>query len=649
MKQIKVKSISLSNFRGQTREVTFKDGRTDIVGSNGVGKSTIFEAFLWCIRGVDSLNRTNYELYDNRLSFAPENAIPAIVEVVLSVDDKQRILRRQAKQKWYRPRGESEYKKDKSDEYKFFVDELEVTASMYKEAISSIFGIDLDKLGLALNIRSYQMMDWKELRKVFSDIVGDVLEEDYVGDYSAIAEYVSKYPGDRVKEYFKQQISPLKKKIDELDSDIRAIHRQMPNIEDVDKAEKEIIDIQEQIRIVNQDILSLKNEQQPMIDQIDGVMMELREAELRYNDKEQEYYRKNKKILFDIENELLQAETKKKDIQSKIKINDDLIAKHKSEIEYCKEQLGVLQSEENRLRQLNKELKSRQFNVAVCPTCGQELPADMMNELRVKFYSDIEEQRKPIVENGLKTKAARILMEGRLKVLEAQEPELLEIEDFVDVEKLKEKRIKFKESIISFEQTEEGKELKSAIDSLKKRIVEVKPNPQAQELQDKSARLVARLTELSKKASLREQYDKSQSLISEYESQKQSTGVELAMWEGYLDLFIRREREWAEIVSRKANQYLDYAHVEMTEISKAGDLVDTCTLSIEKVDRGVTNRASQTIIGIDVSNAICKRYNVSVPLFIDDFEHFTHENTYSGDRQVITLSASKNYNELTII
>ena len=96
MKQIKVKSISLSNFRGQTREVTFKDGRTDIVGSNGVGKSTIFEAFLSCIRGVDSLNRTNYELYDNRLSFAPENAIPAIVEVVLSVDDKQRILRRQA-------------------------------------------------------------------------------------------------------------------------------------------------------------------------------------------------------------------------------------------------------------------------------------------------------------------------------------------------------------------------------------------------------------------------------------------------------------------------------------------------------------------------------------------------------------------------
>lgn len=87
----------------------------------------------------------------------------------------------------------------------------------------------------------------------------------------------------------------------------------------------------------------------------------------------------------------------------------------------------------------------------------------------------------------------------------------------------------------------------------------------------------------------------------------------------------------------------------MTEISKAGDLVDTCTLSIEKVDRGVTNRASQTIIGIDVSNAICKRYNVSVPLFIDDFEHFTHENTYSGERQVITLSASKNYNELTII
>ena len=132
-------------------------------------------------------------------------------------------------------------------------------------------------------------------------------------------------------------------------------------------------------------------------------------------------------------------------------------------------------------------------------------------------------------------------------------------------------------------------------------------------------------------------------------AEKSKVGVELAKWEGLLAKLIEREREWADIVRDRANKYLEHSHVEMTEISKAGDIVDTCTLSIQGVDRGVTNHASQTIIGIDISNAICKRYGVSLPLFIDDFEHFTGDDTYSGERQVITLSADKHYNKLTIL
>ena len=122
-------------------------------------------------------------------------------------------------------------------------------------------------------------------------------------------------------------------------------------------------------------------------------------------------------------------------------------------------------------------------------------------------------------------------------------------------------------------------------------------------------------------------------------------GVELAKWEGLLDKLMSREREWADI----ANKYLEYSHVEMTDISKSGELVDTCTLSINGVDRGVTNHANKTIIGIDISNAICKRYDVSMPLFIDDFEHFTSGLAIANDRQVITLSADSAYPELTIL
>src|SRR5512137_1282406 len=45
-------SLAMRNFKKYRRaEVTFEDGLTGIVGSNGVGKSTIVEAIAWALYG----------------------------------------------------------------------------------------------------------------------------------------------------------------------------------------------------------------------------------------------------------------------------------------------------------------------------------------------------------------------------------------------------------------------------------------------------------------------------------------------------------------------------------------------------------------------------------------------------------------------
>ena len=223
MKDIRFKKVILNGFRGQTREIVFNDGLTKIVGSNGTGKTTAYVAAKWCLTGVDERNRTNYNLFDDTLDFTPENSTPAIVELFVEIDGTEYVLKRQATQKWVRKRGSAEYTKASSDEYKFYIDGLELSATTYKERVAEIFNMDVEKLKLCMDVLYYQLLDWKELRKHFADIVGEVKDSDMTGDYSDIMPYLEKYKsGEKAKEFLRQQINPLKQQVKDIDAVIKA-------------------------------------------------------------------------------------------------------------------------------------------------------------------------------------------------------------------------------------------------------------------------------------------------------------------------------------------------------------------------------------------------------------------------------------------
>ena len=241
MKDIKFKKVVLNGFRGQTREVVFKDGLTKIAGSNGTGKTTVYVAVKWCLTGVDERNRTNYNLFDDTLDFTPENSTPAIVELFVEIDGVEYVLKRQATQKWVRKRGSAEYTKASSDEYKFYIDGLELSATTYKDRVAEIFNMDVEKLKLCMDVLYYQLLDWKELRKHFADIVGEVKDSDMTGDYSDIMPYLEKYKsGEKAKEFLRQQINPLKQQVKDIDAVIKAQERLLPDLTPVAEAEKQI-------------------------------------------------------------------------------------------------------------------------------------------------------------------------------------------------------------------------------------------------------------------------------------------------------------------------------------------------------------------------------------------------------------------------
>ena len=144
MKQVKLKSLSLTHFKGHKAiSIAFGDSTT-ISGDNRMGKSSIFDAFTWLLFGKDQFDRKDYEIFpivdSKRL-----DRVDAEVVGTLSVDGTPITLKRVFRQQWVRPRGAAE-EVYKGNETLFFVNDVPKKAGEYKAVIDGIIDEGLFKL-----------------------------------------------------------------------------------------------------------------------------------------------------------------------------------------------------------------------------------------------------------------------------------------------------------------------------------------------------------------------------------------------------------------------------------------------------------------------------------------------------------------------
>ena len=86
MRKIKIKSLRMSDWKAQNREVFFNDGITTISGKNGTGKSSVYKAFCWLLTGyTDPINVKNHELFDSSVELTQDTPV-AVVSAVFDID-----------------------------------------------------------------------------------------------------------------------------------------------------------------------------------------------------------------------------------------------------------------------------------------------------------------------------------------------------------------------------------------------------------------------------------------------------------------------------------------------------------------------------------------------------------------------------------
>ena len=635
MKTIKLKKITLHDWRAQNKVVEFTDN-DEIRGYNKSGKSSIYNAFLWLLTGADDMDRTNYNLFDNTIKQTHETSKVASVEGVFEIDDVEYTLKRTAEIGWTRKKGHDEYERKGTDNYKFYIDGIERNATEYKKSVEELFA-PIDKLKIMLNLQYFLRLDWKQMRKQLEGMVGEITMADFKGDYSDILNDLKKYSPEEVKVSYKAKIKPIKQSIESLPITISTLQSSLPDISNLDEIQQDIEDAKSQIEMIDKQLSGSNEAMQEQIAKRNAELAKISELENDYRKQESLYHAKHNDKLSKIREEINGIVGRNNQIILENTRNKETISRAEKSLSEAKNKLEKLTEYRLVLLKQNEEVKQMQFTDDKCPYCGQILPEERLEESRAKFNERKEAKHLAIVAEG---KANNQKIADCKKDIEA----LQEIVEKGYVEKpLEDKSALQKEmddleaNFIPYEETTEGKEKAAQIATLTSNLPSFEQSDNTALINTKKS-LLNDIQELSKQLGKKDEYDKQIEKINIKQKELKDSAAELARLEGLLSKVNQYEREKAQIISDRVNGKFDYIKVEMTEVNKSGDIVDTCRiLDAYGVNASVTNFASQVRCGIDISTAFCKFYGVNLPEFIDFAESICENNYPTTERQTIKL------------
>ena len=636
MKEVQIKKLSIENWRAQNKSIDFIGNITEIKGRNESGKSSVMNAFLWLLTGYDEEDRLNYNLFDNTVPQTYENAVPASVEAVFDVNGNEYTFKKTAKQGWSRARGNSEYTRKGTDDYTFYTDGIEVSATQYKSQIESLLA-PIDKLKIMLNLRYFLMLDWKDMRKQLEAMVGEIESSDFKGDYSVILQDLIKYTPDELKSLYKSKMKPMKASIDGLPKAIETMQNNLPDLTEVEEARKAIDEAKKQIADIDAKIVGAGDFAKPYIDK--------RNAELAEISKLQEEYRKSESVYKDnfidelakIEKEIREVDLYNADIEKTNRKTESDKENAKKELEKMTDLLSGLRKRHEELTEQNKECKARVFTGEKCAYCGQELPEDKLKEARNRFNEQKEKDHAYIVSQG---KSNKEYLERTLKCIENLKAEIekpLDLQEKKSKAELETKLADLRASFVPYNKTTEGAAKMSVIEE-KQTNLTIIPQQDNSALLNMKRGLLDEIEANSKKLGLKEEYDKQVEKIKALQEELKNNSIELAKLEGKLAKVKEYEEEKAKIISDRVNGKFEYVQIEMSETNKSGDIIPACVVKDNKgVNALVTNNASRVLCGIDIAIAFQNFYGLSLPLFIDDYELFSEDNQPNVNRQVIRL------------
>lgn len=459
---------------------------------------------------------------------------------------------------------------------------------------------------------------------------------------------------DVIKDMLKSRIKPIRNLVGDknnpgtLQTEIDALSENLPDISEIDRYEDEAAAIKTRIAELDALITGASDSIAPLIrkrnEQQVAIANEKAAVKKAKADYEAEEYAREKEIIDKISNADKMNNSRQYVVQ-KAERDRSLIEK---EIANLEKSLVGLQERRKSLLAKNKEVKSRVFSATRCSYCGQELPADMIEDARLKFNEEIHKEHERIVSEGKANNDLISDLSERIDALKARLSEPVKIPEEISTDSLAAELEKIRSERIPFEKTETYKTATAKISKMEAELIDIPVAPDTDGYKEEKAELARRLLQCGEIIGRKSEYDRIQSSIERRREDLSKNLLELARLDGLLDKAEGMEKQKMEIIRQRVKHLFDICDIEMEVRKKDGTMTPACNISVDSTPWTVLNTAARIAVGIDISNAFCRHNDVHIPLVLDNMEMVDSDREIASDgRQTIVFR--RNDCEFTVI
>ena len=642
MKTILLKSLSLVNFKG-IRQLTidFNDVCSSILGKNGIGKTTIFDAFTWLLFGKDSNSRKVFDVktYDQNGVIIPK--IAHEVRGVLVVDGETITLVRKLNEKWVRKRGTSEEVFTGNEEERYYND-VPMSVKEWNEAIDAICPEQIFKF--ITNPFHFTSQKMEVQRAMLFDMAGKISDEDVAKGNKDFESLLKNLTGKKMEEY-KKEISSKKRRIkSELDSIPERIDermRDMPESRNWAELEEERASKESELKAIESQLLDIskayeasQQERLQKVKEMNAVKTELYNYEMELQSADLRAYHSRREEKQQFIDELAKLEARKRELSNLIKAKEEMIA-------LCKDKREKLINE---WKEINAQKISFSEDEFVCPTCHRHFEVEEIQAKQTELTERFNENKaKHLAENNKAGLNNKTTMEGLQNEIAKLNDELQNT-----IASIEEKQANpiLKEEILMPDNSDTIKSDAKYIE-LQNKIIKLQDEANSEVKTTSDIELRQRKDELSKDIQTitftlrtKETIDACNKRISELETMMQNQAEELAQLEGIEFTIQKFSKARVEAVEEKINSMFEHVKFKMFETQINGGEYETCEAVLDGVPYNMLNKAATYTVGLDIINTICKSKNICAPIFIDNCESV--QNIIPTQGQQIRLYVSDN-------
>lgn len=662
--KVEVKKIYLENYKKFPSKSVDLFPRTEISGRNREGKSTLQDAYLDVLTGkmANGTEPTSIRRKENGVE-VPK--VDVVRELTLSIDGKEKVIRKITKQKWRKPRGQSEEVFD-GNETSYEIDGFPAKSKDYTEFIQSI--AEPSTLLMCSNPKPFLdtlQKSTAESRKVLEKMSSFDIAQFMIDNpqYAHVEEITKGHSVEDTLKKLRKELNAQKKKVDAKNTEIAYETNRSVEAENTSSLESKKQEL-------NAELSKLEEQEQILEDSAKGYdslsyeIQGLKSSRDGLVSKANEWLRARQKFISDTVSEL---KLKKSEKESSIRIIGMELDNHIREAQQAKADLDRARQDYPRIKEMEwddsglKAIEAETFNDSetICPTCGQELPEEQISELKASF----EEKKKFRIEAQLKVKESfESEKQNNLKYvcdlgntsaakLKKTNEEINKLQSEISVaqdevaeltKQIEEEQSKFTELPESVDMTNDEEYL-----AVTARIAELEDKLKSfddvsgkkQELRMQISNVMKQISNVDADIKIAQAaVTEKEKRVSELNEELKSLGQVQADIEKNIDTVLNFSIQKNKALAEKINPYFKHFQFSFLDYTIDGNPVETCKMICNGVNYfDGLNYSDKILCDIDLLRGLQALNGLNLPIFVDNSESVNTTRLPSAEQQMIVL------------